>query len=56
MAAAVASQRPQVLFLSQITYTKGQVIPVARHIAAARAVDPELWAIVDAAQAVGLTP
>lgn len=54
MAERVAELRPHVLFLSQITYTTGQQIPVGQHIAAARAVDAEIWTIVDAAQALGL--
>lgn len=56
VAERVAELRPQVLFLSQITYTTGQQVPVGEHIAAARAVDPGLWTIVDAAQALGLVP
>lgn len=50
----VAAVRPHVLFLSQVTYTTGQRVPVERHIAVARAVERELWTIVDAAQALGL--
>lgn len=56
LAALVDALRPDVLLLSQITYTTGQVLPVSRHVAAARAVRPGLWAIVDAAQALGLVP
>ncbi len=56
VAERVAELRPHVLFLSQITYTTGQQIPVGQHIAAARAVDAEIWTIVDAAQALGLVP
>lgn len=56
VAAAAAELRPHVLFLSQITYTTGQVLPVSSHIAAVRARLPEIWAVVDAAQAVGLVP
>lgn len=54
LAALAAELRPQVLFLSQITYSSGQVLPVDAHITAARAACPGLWAIVDAAQAIGL--
>jgi len=54
VATIVAEVRPHALFLSQIAYTTGQHIPVERQIAVARGVVPELWAIVDAAQALGL--
>jgi UDP-sulfoquinovose synthase len=54
VAAAARELRPHVLFLSQITYTIGQVLPVSSIVAAVRAVLPDLWIIVDAAQAVGL--
>lgn len=54
IAAAVAELCPQILFLSQVTYTTGHVLPVRSHLTAARAASPELWTIVDAAQAVGL--
>lgn len=54
--AEFARVRPQVLLLSQISYCTGQVLPIAALLQAARAVDPDCWTIVDAAQAVGLVP
>ena len=48
--------RPQVLLLSQVTYCTGQVLPISALLQAARAVDPTIWTIVDAAQALGLVP
>jgi UDP-sulfoquinovose synthase len=54
VAEEVARLRPQVLLLSQRTYTTGQEVPVERHIAAARGHEPGLWTVVDAAQALGL--
>lgn len=56
LAAHVAERRPQVLLLSQVTYTTGLILPIAEHLTAVRAACPELWVIVDAAQAVGLVP
>jgi selenocysteine lyase/cysteine desulfurase len=56
LAAHVAERRPHVLLLSQVTYTTGQVVPIAGHLAALRPASPDLWVIVDAAQAVGLVP
>lgn len=56
LAAHVAELRPHVLLLSQVTYTTGLVLPIVGHLAAVRAERPELWVIVDAAQAVGLVP
>lgn len=56
LAAHVAELRPSVLLLSQITYTTGLVLPIARHLEAVRAALPGLWVIVDAAQAIGLVP
>lgn len=49
-----AALRPDLLFLSHVTYTTGQVLPIAAHLAALRAALPSLWVVVDAAQALGL--
>ncbi|MCY1069447.1 aminotransferase class V-fold PLP-dependent enzyme [Nannocystis sp. RBIL2] len=54
--AIAAAQRPAVLLLSQVTCTIGQVVPVREIAAAVRAAAPEVFVIVDAAQAVGLVP
>lgn len=54
--AIAAAQRPAILLLSQVTYTIGQVIPVREIAAAVRAAAPEVFVIVDAAQALGLVP
>lgn len=48
--------RPQVLLLSQITYCTGALLPISALLLAARAEDPTIWTIVDAAQALGLVP
>ncbi len=54
VARVMASTGSQVLFLSQITYTTGQRLPLAEIGAAVRATTPTAWLIYDAAQAVGL--
>lgn len=54
--AIAAGQRPAVLLLSQVTCTIGQAIPAREIAAAVRAATPEVFVIVDAAQAVGLMP
>lgn len=54
LANQVAQRRPHVLLLSQVTYCTGQLLPISDHLLAARAVDPALWTLVDAAQALGL--
>lgn len=56
VAALARERRPHVLLLSQITYTIGQVLPVSTHVAAVRAACPDVWIVVDAAQAVGQLP
>jgi len=56
LAEHVRRLRPQVLLLSQVTYCTGQLLPIAALLLAARAADPALWTIVDAAQALGLVP
>lgn len=55
-ATIAASQRPAILLLSQVTCTMGHVIAVREISAAVRAVAPDVFTIVDAAQAVGLVP
>ncbi len=54
LAEQIADLRPRVLLLSQVSYCTGQHLPIARLLLAARAADPALWTIVDAAQALGL--
>jgi UDP-sulfoquinovose synthase len=54
VAALAAAHRPAALVLSQITYTLGQVLPVREIAAAVRAAAPEVFVVVDAAQALGL--
>lgn len=54
VAALAAAHRPVALVLSQITYTTGQVLPVREIAAAVRAAAPEVFVVVDAAQALGL--
>jgi UDP-sulfoquinovose synthase len=44
---------PDVVFLSQVTWTDGRILDVAALLDVARAVAPEAWCIVDAAQVVG---
>lgn len=56
LAEHISAVRPQVLLLSQVTYCTGQVLPISALLRAARSVDPNLWTIVDAAQALGLLP
>ncbi len=47
------AERPHVIFLSQCTWTDGRLLDTRALIQAARALHPEAWAIVDAAQVVG---
>ncbi|PCC67383.1 Selenocysteine lyase/Cysteine desulfurase [Nannocystis exedens] len=54
--AIAAVQRPAIVLLSQVTCTIGQVVPVREIAAAVRAAAPEVFVIVDAAQALGLVP
>ncbi|WAS97736.1 aminotransferase class V-fold PLP-dependent enzyme [Nannocystis punicea] len=54
--AVAAAQRPAILLLSQVTYTIGQAIAAREIAAAVRDAAPEVFVIVDAAQAVGLVP
>jgi UDP-sulfoquinovose synthase len=44
---------PDVVFLSQVTWTDGRILDVAALLEAARTVAPEAWGIVDAAQVAG---
>lgn len=53
-AALVATNPPDVLFLSQTLWTTGRTIPVEALATAVRAVSPEVWVVVDAAQVVGV--
>lgn len=46
--------QPEILFLSQVTYTLGKVLPLEPCFETARATCPGIWCIADAAQAVGL--
>lgn len=54
--AIATAQRPAILLLSQVTHTIAQVLPVRELAAAVRAAAPEVFVIVDAAQALGLVP
>lgn len=54
LAARARELSPDLIFLSQVTYTTGQVLPLAAHLAALRAALPAAWIVVDAAQALGL--
>jgi UDP-sulfoquinovose synthase len=50
----VAALNPEVVFLSQVTWTEGRHLPVRELIGEVRRRTPEAWVILDAAQAVGL--
>lgn len=50
----VSARNPEVVFLSQVTWTEGRELPVRELIAEVRRRAPEAWVILDAAQAVGL--
>lgn len=54
--AIAAGQRAAILLLSQVTWTIGQVIAVREIAGAVRAAAPEVFVVVDAAQALGLVP
>ena len=51
----VRAARPEVVLLSQITWTEGRILPLAEMVDAVRHHAPHAWVIVDAAQALGAT-
>lgn len=53
---ALETFRPEVLLVSQRTWTGGQRLPVEHMGRLARHLLPEVWCLVDAAQALGLEP
>lgn len=54
--AVVRAARPEILLLSQRTWTGGQRIPVEQIGAQVQQLSPTCWRIVDAAQSLGLEP
>lgn len=54
LAELAAAQRPAVLLLSQVTHSIGQLLPVREIAATVREAAPEVYVVVDAAQALGL--
>ena len=50
-----ARERPDLLFLSHVTWTDGRLLPVEAIRASVAAACPEAWTLLDAAQSVGLT-